>query len=577
MTFLKYLNSKSAYFILNLFLSIILFLFTKFIIGNYYEVYECIPPTAISGKLMDGNPGNIIYPIASILLSDFYVILYSYLPNIPWYDYMMASYLIIACAIIFSAIHLYLTTEKNFTTWKVILINCILFFLFIADNILNWNYTRTSFIVCISAFIWHTFSLLRHRQLIKNVYSTLTVLILFSLGTLIRPEVGQLICILIIIWSLFYKGLIKNFSLMILPYFFPVLLISGIIYFDRLTTDEFYIQLNPFTEYQIAHGNVVDICEIRTPEDSMKYIALRQGVLNDPENITIDFMNEIVDKNPISFLNCSMVKRAIEILKNLASYYWHVVTLVLLLAITCTFHFWSIKHGGGRFLFFTMLYWAVVFSISCLMTMEARIFQPLLFLYLSCALLFLLKHRSFVINKFIIKILVMSIPVFLSANLIQLMKTKNEYKYRILINRLRYEQLKEAANNKILVSDGAGSMILLSDNFLPFQNVDFSSFRKIFMIDMEAITLAPAYQYYLNKNCNCNPKSLGELFDYFYKNKKELILVGSPKRIKLFQDYLKVIYQKNYGFKSKGKIMTVDQMNDYTLDENFDVQIFTID
>jgi hypothetical protein len=532
--------------------SALCFVASKYFIGNFYEEYEAIPPSTLTGLLMDGHPANIIYPIASVVLSDFYIRLYAWMPHIAWYDYFMAAYLILSAAVVFSTVHTVLKERLRFR--YILLLNLAVFFLFFTEHILNWNFTRTSLVICTSAFVWLAAVWLpreySHRRLIPLFFNTL----LFTIGVMVRPESGQLIFILGAFFIFCNEGITKKAALGVTSLFIPVLLIAGSIFYDRHTSSEFYLQLEPVTEYQMALGNVRPLSEMKTAEDSMKYKALREGILNDPEHISYEFVKRIRGGKSIFRLDQQLFARAQYLLRENMGPYGHLVllNLFLLVAAIALLRFGLMVYA--QYFLFHAFFWGLLFAICYLLDMELRIFRPLLFFYSAAHVIFLYRHFNFSrpVPAWVKPMAAIALVLLVMFHFPLMRQQRSNYEKSLAETRPRYRALEHAAKGTMLVPDSYTYMIIFFNNFTPFQNPDFSAFNHLFLTDFEAVSLTPPYRAYLSKLCGCNSTNLGEFFDYLYKHKEEVTLAGNRQRWQLYQSYLNTVHHKNFTFKSVG-------------------------
>jgi hypothetical protein len=557
---MNFFSGRKNEWLLHFAWSFILFLLVKFLFGNYYEVYEAIPATSLTGLLMDGHPANIIYPIASILLSDFYVMLYRLAPPVAWYDYFMAAYLISAAAVVFSAVHTALRGRMRFPF--ILLLNTILFLLFFAPQILHWNYTRTSLMVCSAAFVWLTLVWLRNKDGHLRLPALFFNALLFTIGVLIRPESGQLVFLLSSVFIFFYGGITRRTVLAISSFLIPVLLIAGGIYYDRHASHDFYMQLEPVTEYQIFLGNIAGIDEMKTPEDSMKYIALKEGLTNDPAYISYDFVKRLTANHPAVKINQQMFLRAENIFGENTAHFWHLLLLNGLLFAAGIYFLVRKKGILLRYILFHLAFWLLVFLICYFMIMESRILSPLMFFYTAANVIFLFHHSVFVFlsGRKAKCIITAAVLIALGTTLFSMRNGGHAYEKHLEENHKRFEMLKQAAAGKFLVPDATGCMVLFFNNFRPFHLPDFSAFKKIYLMDFEAITLTPPYRAYLDKNCQCNSTDLAAFYDYLYLHKDEVVIAGTAPRMQLFESYLRIVRHRTYTFQQSWNILSGDTM-----------------
>jgi hypothetical protein len=489
----------------------------------------------------------------------------------------MGGYIILAVAVIFTAIHLRLRDKLSLP--KIMLVNAAIFFLFIADNILNWNYTRTSFTVCIAAFIWFAMILMPQKFSRQMIVPYLLTALLFLLGVLIRPEAGQLMFLLIGFYLFCSIGFTKGLFVKLLPFFIPVLLVSGGILYDRKTTNEFYIQLDPAIEFAIALDKVVPISEMKTTIDSMKYVALKQGIVSDPHYITNAFMHGIVSKNALLFFNDTLLRRARDTLCENIKTRWQTASFGLLLFLIGLFYLLPSRRRALAFVCYNGFFWIMLFGISYFLTLETRLTAPLLFFYAAANMIFLFENNfPFATSgSFLKRTLLLVFCITTIAVLVQLSGIRKAYEKSIAENHKTFKALEKIGNNKVLVPDASACMIIFFNNYLPFHTPDFSAFKRIFMIDMEAMTLAPAYHAYLKKHCNCRADDLGALFDYFYAIKGEVLFAGTPERMVLFQSYLQIVHGKSFSFQHFADLPAEQGLEDKGLKNVNGVSVFTID
>ncbi len=556
---------QKHHFFFHLGLSAFLFLLVKFFLGNFYEVYEFFIPATLCGKLMDGMPANIIYPIANIGLGQVYIWLYSLNADVPWYDWMMAAFMVLSTAVVFSAIFASLCQQGR--AWQITAFNVALFLLFIAEHIVNWNITRGAFIMCIAAFICFALILAERKFSMRMCCMLLANAALFILGFLVRPESGELILILGTGYLFFRYGFKKEIWLRFLPFIIPAVCVAGYLTYERHQSTEFYLQLEPITEYQIWLGNMVPISEMKTAEDSMKYVALKEGIVNDPEKISNEFVKRVVAGKSSLRLEKDLFVRAASILLESIKAYPHLLFLNLFL--TTIFFVSFIRKGKWLgYIFFHAFFWALIFSICYLMVMEPRIFGAALFFYTAGNLIFLFQSGCF--SQFKPNALKHSLIaagcITILAQLYLMNISRNDYEKNIIQNRLRFQALENTARNNLLVPDANAFMIIFFNNFTPFQTPNFSAFKKVFMMDLETKSLHPGYRSYLDKNCGCNSADLGEFYDYLYSHKEEVVLVGELHRWQFFESYLKIVHHKNYSFKSVGFIPPITISTDLQTD-----------
>ena len=508
----------------------------------YYEAYEYFFNAAFEGYITDNKPVNIaIYTYIGI--GSIIKYLNSLFPEFPWYTIIMCSLTTIG---LFQIQLLFLSKQFSSSTR----VHCFLFgliFLILSESLFLFQFTRVAFILSISSLLFACFTSFNWKSLIFS-------LSVFCLGILVRPEVAFLMLLLCFPLFFLVNESFKKSSFFIILFIFAILTIQN----DRNSSNEFYKKvLHSKTEYQIALGNVVPIGKMKTSEDSMKYTAVCNGIVNDPDYISYQFMRQIVADNSIVLLSKTLFARSLTELNKCATNYSHLIVLCILLL---SFNF--IIHRKNKkksiFLFSYSVYLgSVLLYISYNMSMERRVMGPILSFFAITNIIILLEGD--ILNKirhqkqlgFIFGSLFL---LWCFWCLLFIYNLSNSYNVRIVANKKTLGELEKIAANKILVPESSAFVSLFFDNQKPFDNPKFPSFKKLFLMDIEMFSLTPDYNTFLNKNCNCNSSDLAVFYDYLYSIKDDVILAGNEERIKVYEKYLRIVRKRNYIFKKTGQI-----------------------
>lgn len=521
---------------------------TKVFVGNFYEAYEFMQPAMLSGIMTDGIPADFFAPYGMIGLGKLYKCLYLFLPKYPWYDIITMLYIVTACAVFLLGIDRLLSSK--FSREQIFIVTTSFFFLFITDVILNWSYTRTASLLCVAAFGWHQ-SL--PNTIVNSNFKRLSASFLFLLGTLIRPEIGELMAILIFGYLFWLHGVSKKTIVELFPFLIPALFVFAILAYTKINSGEFYDQFESSMEFQIASKNIVGIDKMKTAEDSAKYIALSNGIVNDPSNINIQFVKRVLDTdNANNFFNKDRFIKSVYILSQNIRAYSHIVFACFVLTVYGFILVCRSRKKTYRFIAFLLYYTFVVFTITYTMTMEARLFDPLLLFFSISVFYFIvreLSQRNTSVFKRSKPIGIILLTYCIISQWFALKATADNYMSNLTINHKLLTSIRAYGKDKILVPDAYGFMILYFDNYKPFQRGSFDSFKNVFLMDMETFSLKPDYRTFLNKNCNCNSTNLGQFYNYLYENKDDVIFLSCNKRLRLFESYLKTVHKKNYRFK----------------------------
>ena len=531
-----------------------MFLLMWFSSGSYCESYEYIHTATLSGRVTDNSPAYMLYPIANIGVGHLYKLLFTLFPEFSWYYFSSVLLFVIALSTIYYSI-------GSVYSYRKAIIWCVaITIIYAADFVLNWNITRISFLLCTAA-IALLFNYTQTRSLKDSAIHVIAGTILFSLGFLIRPESGLLILFISLPLVIIHLGF--NWRLIRVAFIFvPALILSLVIFIDKQTTSEFYIKLSPIEEYRIALDYILPIDSMKTAEDTVKYLALKNGMLNDNGFINHDFVNRIVNGSKVPLFSSNQMLRTIEILRsifieNISQTIFYILIVLLLLLSQKKF---SLK---GKILFWGMLLisTSLIWGISYFMTMEARVFVPLLFHLVVMSLCLFHQHieNYFDKNTFPIKfVLIASVAAISIYAMVNHHKTKELYLSTIAGNKEGVKKLIELSHDKILVPDANGFMLLFFNNYLPNELPKYDAFKKIFLIDIETLSLSPDYKKFLDKHCNCNSSDLAAFYDYLYSIKGEVVFAASAERMQLFEDYLRIVRKRDYVFIPYAQIPNVN-------------------
>lgn len=535
-------------FLYSVFLATFLCLFAYAFLGIYYEEYESAFEAMFNGSFTEGIPWDNFFYMAYLGVGELFALLTTKLPRVMWHDWLLAFSLWLSVVVIFTSI--WVRFQGQLKTWQIALFNIALFAIFILDNGLNFNLTRVSFLVCGAAFIWFALIALEKPFNRSQLPAYVLCSLLFILGFLIRIETGILLFGFMLSYVYARKGIGKDLLLKTLPFAIPTVLITGGVVYDIATTSQHYKLVETGAEYQMSLGNVVPLETMKTPEDSMRYMGLMGGIVNDPAYVSYSFIKSILAPKSPWEIDVRLLTRAVQLLAERLSRYYCILTIYGLLLI-CAFRLlWADKKALFRYLVYTACFWGLLFLITYKLKMEHRVLSPFLFFFVSGNFCLLLPHGFMqLVKSKVIRVALAVVGIYaVAAATGQAYALTIDYKSNIKFNRERYAAFESAAKGKIVVPDFHVYKVMYFDNALPFKKREAGPFKKVFQMDMSAYSLIQPYRAYLDSNCKCNSADLGEFFDYLQANKQDFVFAGVPQRINLFQSYLNIVHHKAYIF-----------------------------
>ena len=543
---------------ITLILSLISFLISFLFFTPVYEDYGSFLVNCAAQQFSDFSFLDLHY-LGFIGVDSFYKFLHN---NFPIYNWMGIAFI----GFEFLGLCLFLISLRSIVFYNadnkfIILFFQILFALFFIDNIISLSHTRFSLLFCgISLFNLAFSYRINKRAIFFNT-------ILFTIGMLHRPESSVGMILMVAIGYMIYDF---NIMHLLKRIFFPVSLTTLMLVFLMVNwhfTDVFMEKIEPEIEYKIMDRHLIDMAQLKTEEDSIKYEAAVIGMWFDPDTLTPDFLR-------------SLLKPGINLTKD------HIINVF--------FHLLS-QYERNLFvpcLILFFIYLSMFFDSSFIAALKIVLFQTSVFIliymldyngllvsgrhFLNLQLISLLV-TSFYFFKINIKftndnksiILILSCLLFLISSLIL---TLSNYKRNntSLANDLNcYEsimqEIESRFSNRIIVMT-MGNFYLLDHSF-SFYNKVYKNNTYI-MFDMFTYSLIPEYLNYLNRICNCSPLNPVEFYSWLAKH--DALYIAKPFRYDLTEKYMKLVHNKELQFIYNDRInkkpcVSVTEMHSYDI------------
>lgn len=530
---------------ISLLISFIVVLSIYKIFGIYYEAYEGFLAAAINGELTNGHPWSNFFYMGYLLIGNFISFLGKIFPIFNWYDIM--SYLFLILSLSF----MYLLIILNYLKYKYNIFILFLYILIVTllciENIVNFQITRIAFMLSFAPLCLLSY-ILASDGFRLDKYMYYFSFILFAMGLMYRPQSAIFSFGLTIIYFVINYVVFRRYLLQIVPFALLLIFYFIYLYYEMNIHQGHYAFTESGIEYQIMQGNVIGISEMKSEVDSIKYIAAISGVFIDPNNLSKQFLTQIIKKD---LFNNIFNNINIFMYNGIDNYLYYKFELLLMLLMFSLFLYLR-KY---KLIFFYLVSTFVLTIVLIIMKSERRFIYPVIFVLLFVGLFFTVSSLSR-------KKLIVFFLLFLVAELLILFRTRDNcqaYKHAISINKQMLKSLQLQSQDKMLIPDFTVFNSLYFNNTLPFQSNSGIKFKNVLHIDMAAWSLTPVYKQYLDRKCNCDSQSFYNFFRFLRNNKADVIFAGQPERFKLFENYLNILNKDSFQFKKTAVIVSSDR------------------
>ncbi len=549
-------------FFLNLFLFGLLYLGY----GFYYEAGNGVYSNLFSGSYAD-EPFNNFYYQTMVFVSYALAFLYEEIPALPWYDLYGYSLLLISSTLV-SYILFELLCKYKINLVAKLLVILFVFTIIVAPNIVFLNQTRISIFVPAVALIFWSFLNGRKQEgsFITSIHYYSCIL-LFLLGAMVRLEGGLLALAIVFVYE-FLTSAKKTSS--ILQFSIPSLLMFAVILmfvFIAKNSNEFNWKIEPDIEYQISdRQNVVPINEMQNAKDSAKYIMATNWIVNDPNNISVEFLESIIAKSKVRpDAKGYMIFR----LKHMIGRHYVIFLLFLLCILLCFYYFFN--HEIKLLQLITIVLFngfiiSILIGIMVSVKMEDKIWIPVLSISILLNIIYVLNRTH--LNTQPIKesskwYLVLCFFIFSILGCRYLNSMIQPNKSALKKSLAFINTINEDVSEKYLMLDVSSIHYTYT---APFNNVHFSNRFILLLYNLGSLSLTPQYKTYLDGVCQCNSSDYGEMYEFLYSKKEDVAILGKKNSLKLTENYLADVYQMPYLFIEKK----------YDLNREFEINTFEL-
>ncbi len=311
--------------------------------------------------------------------------LYSFLPNIPWFDLHLYFWLAISIVNLSSFIKL----RANLSTPKYLACIAIICLAILPDYILIVNTTRIGILLCASTLLL-VYELINRRKRLPFIFWPFALIPLI-VATDFRVESITLVVLLVYVFFILEQGT-KIFKV---PYkgISLLLLIAFVYGFSSTTIRDARSGLKAYAEGEPYVFALIDMHYLKadplleTDSDKLKYRSVTSFFLPDREVISADYLstittNSILDLDKLSLAD-QYLRKVKKTLYYLAFNYWLIILLLIALLI-------KVKLNRVPMVLSTsVLALIILLAITYLVKMEWRLAAPIMTLgfFLSFSLI----------------------------------------------------------------------------------------------------------------------------------------------------------------------------------------------
>ncbi len=542
-------------------LSVLVFAICAYV-GFYFEEFTDIAfLTALSGTFMGGKANsffhNYMYYTGISYVTKW---LFNNFPSIPWWSYLMLLSLLLSTVsslMLLRDISSFISGKKR---WAFLIVVVSAWLIFLAEHLILVQFTKVSLLLAgIPMVHWLLIKLNSDKlQYPKWFFWYYNVLIIFAV--MYRLETVTLLFGLVAVFLLVRPSFKWKSVLVYLKWFWPsiavTLVIWGLFNVELTPTDERYVEIRAYSNTLWDFGQTPTGLNLDTEEDSVKYFALVDFFLNDPDNLNGDLLAELnviaLDKTPSDFLKYFDDWEYRK--QKFGDFYTHFIgrkhpfygqMFLLTLTLFVGFLLVMVKHSLLlRWFVFQVGFWLMLSGIAVMMKMEDRLFQPMLLINVLFSLTFLssifpsisLKNKKFVFSTFGMFLLILG-PVLVRNTSFWAEKAQKRIRAANYATAAKADIDQRFSGKKIFWNMWAWNLVyptvLDGTGFVNTTNQHFC-------IDNGETFLYPNYGEYMKEHFGTD--SSVEILKQIKSGPEEVVFLSSPIRMELLTNYFRVVY-----------------------------------
>jgi hypothetical protein len=356
-----------------------------------------------------------------------------------------------------------------------------------------------------------------------------------------RPESGLGLFFFIGIGMLFFFGIQSWVLINRWKYpFISLLILLGIFYLDWQKTTYFERKIEPDIEYALTTQRVLDISEMMTYEDSLKFQMTRYGIFIDDEFVSLDYLKRITSVaynfNPPKF------KKSLATILDFGSYYvYFPVFLFVVLLFPLINRRWLLVLS---IVLLNTVYFLLYAYIEYNTDISNRHLSPFLVLQVLLNILLLFKYHKIQGLQSFAFLFSMFILLIFAWRTLQNYSTK----YNILHQEVSclektMESIEKQYQNQIVVISLFNYRLL--DHPFSFYTNNYKANTYI-LYDLSYYSLVPPNEQYLAKLCACDPENPLEFFTWLQEVNG--LYVSVEPRFELIENYMNFNHGVDFKF-----------------------------
>lgn len=520
--------------------------------GFYYEDHSGLATLFQAGIVTGGVPVDDFYIYCQTFTAKIFAFLSGNTDLLPWSDYFYFFFLFFAyVTITFLIIRQYFKTPPKLKS--VLLLSNFLFLIFFADSFVFFSWIRLSFIgtfltliVCLSIIEKTQSAFLK-----LSIYGFSIIIFCFCLA--IRYETGIAACITAGLYSL-CRG--TRLSTLISAFALPaaILVFLAIFIFYKANEIQFLKQTEPALYYLSDAVNNPDLFSGKSPEDSIKSVAVLKYFINDEGVITPDFINSLAKEKSLIFSKNIVVvaqnlKMAWQITFPYLTKYAELVIINLLVFILLVKNKRGLAKTGV--IVYNIFILIVLSATAYTIKMEARIFVSML-VTSGISNLLLLSESNLILNK-VNRIWTIILLILLFSFSIRFITRANTFQEVMEQNKALSIQINKKATGKFLYIDVNSHILLHGALFHP---IDLKDIKQYILYDHGQLGFLPFFKKLSDEICQCNSSKANEFFDFLISEKNNLIIISNPERMDFISKYLELVHGQKIFFDRGEKLST---------------------
>ena len=523
---------KKVSFVRSLFFVFISLLAGYFLFGFYYEGADGMHANLFSGVFSD-RPFNDFFYIAFVGYGYVLTYLYSMLPSLPWYDILSYLLLLLAGSTVVYVIDKSLAKYNlHFLILLLVKITIVLFLIY--PNSLVLNQTRNAIFTSSSGLLLICYLIGGGND--KSRLTRLSYFLGFTLfmsGCLIRLE-GGIASLMVFGMSAFLLS--SKTVLTLKSFLLPgiiLLAIFGLFTLQGMNSEKFVHQVEPDIEYQISgKKNIVELGAMESAADSAKYLMAERWIVNDPEQISIDFLRSIIKKkhNARDRITYTMEIVAAQVHSHLP--------LNLMMLASVIFFVITFYSNGNKMLSISCLLFAIgvmllLISMAFFVKMDDRLWVPIVSVTIMIIWFYGIV-RSDRIGSFIY-------PFSIFFIILCMCQVKYFKSYSFSLSgwladaKWTIEKINELEENDYVLVDLSAAGYTYTT---PFSKIKIEHDPTIILHNLGALSVCDQYKSYLDRLCNCNSSNYGEFYSYLSGLQNSLTVIGRLEELKITENYL---------------------------------------